>query len=384
MLPATPGVAIDHVSNQIRQPRGIQPAAWNVGEIAGPRCRKGPRHPLGEQLVEQRLVRDTLFGCRFTEAAAEIRRGHVASGRLRLETQNVVDEPLDGGVPHAPHLVGREFQVGEVRGHGWPLYNEARAHRALGRLPLARLAERPSSGAAIKMTSPPHCSSSRLAKTTGTVRWRHAQVASENPPAWRAIRAGCVWSCDGRAQAARRVIPVCPRRCLSVSNSLSGRHWELDQVPSVGDLTDIVQLGTGHHVSVGEGQRRVALQRRVAAYLVGGGQTPGATQRCLNPGFSERIGIRDAQVTRYFELLTNSDLLACGARRRAEPTLHGRRSTLARVCARAAGPCERPVPRSADCRGAGEMIRSVLLALVMLVTLASATSGARARRSTRT
>ena len=79
-------------------------------------------------------------------------------------------------------------------------------------------------------------------------------------------------------------------RALSVSNSLSGRHWELDQVPSVGDLTDIVQLGTGHHVSVGEGQRRVALQRRVAAYLVGGGQTPGATQRCLNPGFSERIG----------------------------------------------------------------------------------------------
>ena len=53
----------------------------------------------------------------------------------------------------------------------------------------------------------------------------------------------------------------------SVSNSLSGRHWELDQVPAVGDRTDIVQLGTGHHVSAGEGQRRVALQRRVAAYL---------------------------------------------------------------------------------------------------------------------
>ena len=81
-----------------------------------------------------------------------------------------------------------------------------------------------------------------------------------------------------------------PEDHLSVSNSLSGRHWELDQVPAVGDLTDIVQLGTGHHVSAGEGQRRVAFQRRVAAYLVGGGQTPGATQRCLNPGFSERIG----------------------------------------------------------------------------------------------
>ena len=42
---------------------------------------------------------------------------------------------------------------------------------------------------------------------------------------------------------------------LSVSNSLSGRLWELDQGPAVGDRTDIVQLGTGHHVSVGEGQR---------------------------------------------------------------------------------------------------------------------------------
>ena len=104
-----PGVAIDDVGNQIRQARGIQPAAWNVGKIAGSRCRKGPRHPLGEQLVEQRLVRDTLFGGRFAEATAEIRRSHVASGRLRLETQNVVYEPLDGGVPHAPHLVGREF-----------------------------------------------------------------------------------------------------------------------------------------------------------------------------------------------------------------------------------------------------------------------------------
>ena len=69
---------------------------------------------------------------------------------------------------------------------------------------------------------------------------------------------------------------------LSVSNSLSGHHWELDQVPAVGDLTDIVQFGTGHHVSVGEGQRRVALQRRVAAHLVVVGQTPGATQRCLS------------------------------------------------------------------------------------------------------
>ena len=55
---------------------------------------------------------------------------------------------------------------------------------------------------------------------------------------------------------------------LSVSNSLSGRHWELDQVPAVGDPTDIVQLGTGHHVSAGEGQRRVALQPRISDLTV--------------------------------------------------------------------------------------------------------------------
>ena len=60
-------------------------------------------------------------------------------------------------------------------------------------------------------------------------------------------------------------------RDLSVSNSLSGRHWELDQVPAVGDPTDIVQFGTGYHLAAGEGRRRVALQRRVAAYLVVGG-----------------------------------------------------------------------------------------------------------------
>ena len=30
---------------------------------------------------------------------------------------------------------------------------------------------------------------------------------------------------------------------VSVSNSLSGRDWELDKVPAVGDPTHIVQIG---------------------------------------------------------------------------------------------------------------------------------------------
>ena len=46
----------------------------------------------------------------------------------------------------------------------------------------------------------------------------------------------------------------------SVSNSMSGRDWELDEVPAVGDPTHLVQIGVGHRVSTREGQRRVALQ----------------------------------------------------------------------------------------------------------------------------
>ena len=58
------------------------------------------------------------------------------------------------------------------------------------------------------------------------------------------------------------------RISLSVSNSLSGGDRELDEVPAVGDPTHMVQIGTGDRVSAGEGQRRVALQRRVAACRV--------------------------------------------------------------------------------------------------------------------
>jgi LacI family transcriptional regulator, galactose operon repressor len=47
---------------------------------------------------------------------------------------------------------------------------------------------------------------------------------------------------------------------LSVSNSLSGRDWELDEVPAVRDPTHAAQIGKGHGVSTGKGQRCVALQ----------------------------------------------------------------------------------------------------------------------------
>jgi hypothetical protein len=43
-----------------------------------------------------------------------------------------------------------------------------------------------------------------------------------------------------------------PLVLLWVSNSLSGRDWESDEVPAVGDPTHIVQIGWGYRVSTGE------------------------------------------------------------------------------------------------------------------------------------
>ena len=53
---------------------------------------------------------------------------------------------------------------------------------------------------------------------------------------------------------------------LWVSNSsLSGSDWEFDEVPTVGDPPDLVQIRRGYRVLTGERQRRGALQRRVRA-----------------------------------------------------------------------------------------------------------------------
>ena len=96
----------------------------------------------------------------------------------------------------------------------------------------------------------------------------------------------------GISPAVSATVASRPSCRLSVSNSWSGRHWELDQVPAVGDLTDIVQLGTGHHVSVGEGQRRVALQRRVAAHLVVSGHGPRSPARDRTITLVKQLGRR--------------------------------------------------------------------------------------------
>ena len=61
---------------------------------------------------------------------------------------------------------------------------------------------------------------------------------------------------------------------LSVSNSWSGGDGELDEVPTVGDPTHVVQIGQDCRLATGEGQRRVTLQRRVSAGRVVTSGTP--------------------------------------------------------------------------------------------------------------
>ena len=52
---------------------------------------------------------------------------------------------------------------------------------------------------------------------------------------------------------------------MSVSNSLSGGDWELGEVIAMADPAHTVQVGRDRRVSTGEGQRRMALQGRMAA-----------------------------------------------------------------------------------------------------------------------
>ena len=51
---------------------------------------------------------------------------------------------------------------------------------------------------------------------------------------------------------------------LWVSNSLSGRRWQLHQVPAVRCPPYVVEVRTGYRVSARHGERRVAVQGRVA------------------------------------------------------------------------------------------------------------------------
>ena len=88
------------------------------------------------------------------------------------------------------------------------------------------------------------------------------------------------------------------RRHLSVSNSWSGRHWELDQGPAVGDRTDIVQLGTGHPCG-----------RRRRSTACGPSTTRGCVPRGRRPDARRHATVPQAWMQReYWEFETHRSL----------------------------------------------------------------------------
>ena len=134
----------------------------------------------------------------------------------------------------------------------------------------------------------------------------------------------------------------CPSRirCQAATGSWTkSRQWETERT--------LFSSARATHVSAGEGQQRVVLQRRVAAYLVVGGQTPGATQRCLNPGYSERIGNSRrtgpgwprSAARRTARPATGSRRLSRRGRRRSACVVNGRLGQKGEGAVRPAPPC---------------------------------------------
>jgi len=62
----------------------------------------------------------------------------------------------------------------------------------------------------------------------------------------------------------RRADVIFAQGDLWVSNSLSGCRWQLNQLPAVRYPPYVVKVRTGYRVSAHDGERRVALQGRVA------------------------------------------------------------------------------------------------------------------------
>ena len=78
------------------------------------------------------------------------------------------------------------------------------------------------------------------------------------------FRQGTAGYCRGGPDRAAQFEDTTGFAYLWVSNSLSGRHWQLNQTPAVRHPPHIVEVCPGHRAIAGDGQRRVALQRRVA------------------------------------------------------------------------------------------------------------------------
>ena len=109
---------------------------------------------------------------------------------------------------------------------------------------------------------------------------------------------------------------------VSVSNSLSGRHWELDQVPAVGDLTDIVQLGTGR--AAGVPTRFLRDCRRTAARTLIRASVPERVAILLT-GHKTRAILDRYNIINEQELLEAGDQLVASLAQHAPATPRGRR-----------------------------------------------------------
>ena len=101
-----------------------------------------------------------------------------------------------------------------------------------------------------------------------------------------------------------------------VSNSLSGGDWELDEVPAMGDPAHMVQISRDHRVPTGEAQRRVAVQRRVAACRI-------VVNLELSQFVFQITGIPEQHVVEEFSLAA---LSRSGVRRRDVTEAHAAQS----------------------------------------------------------
>ena len=98
------GEAVGRVGDEVRERGRVEAAAGNVREVAGADRRERSRDPLAEQLVEQRVERDAVLGCRLAQRPAQHAGVHVAATRLAFGRHDVIHAAADDRVGHRAHL----------------------------------------------------------------------------------------------------------------------------------------------------------------------------------------------------------------------------------------------------------------------------------------
>ena len=70
---------------------------------------------------------------------------------------------------------------------------------------------------------------------------------------WPPLRAASIVRSAGGMLSDGAIGPLPVPSRLSVSNSLSSRHWKLNQTPAVRHPTHVVEVSAGHRLSVSSG-----------------------------------------------------------------------------------------------------------------------------------